>query len=60
MKPGIWEKLIDDYWTTEKWLEKSEAGYANRMTKEGSITKHSCGSISIMAHKKRMSVDARV
>ena len=55
MKPVIWEKLIDNYWVNEKWLEKFEAGYANRMSKkEGSITKHSCGSIPIVTHKKRM------
>ncbi|XP_039137411.1 uncharacterized protein LOC120274941 [Dioscorea cayenensis subsp. rotundata] len=51
----IWDRLVSDVWTTDAWKNRSINGKRNRMTeKDGSITKHTGGSIPFMVHAERM------
>ena len=55
MRQEIWDELCQRHWLKDKWQQKSKAGQENRMKqKEGSITKHSGGSIPFVTHKRRM------
>ncbi|KAG8648833.1 hypothetical protein MANES_08G043150v8 [Manihot esculenta] len=54
MEAEIWNALVA-YWSTPEWRKKSEAGKANRnVEKDGTITKHSCGSIKLEVHENRL------
>ncbi|KAG8657488.1 hypothetical protein MANES_03G071216v8 [Manihot esculenta] len=54
MKAEIWNELVA-YWSTPEWRKKSEAGKANRnVEKDGTITKHSGGSIKLEVHENRL------
>ncbi|XP_043805256.1 uncharacterized protein LOC122721487 [Manihot esculenta] len=54
MEAEIWNALVA-YWSTLEWRKKSEAGKANRnVEKDGTITKHSCGSIKLEVHENRL------
>lgn len=54
MKPTIWNTIVDK-WDTPQWKVKSQVARKNRMTeKDGSITKHSGGSVSFAEHKLRL------
>ncbi|OMO64035.1 Transposase, Ptta/En/Spm, plant [Corchorus olitorius] len=47
----IWAWLIDNVWAMDDWLKKSQAGSKNRLTlKDGSISKHTSGSIPMLLH----------
>ncbi|OMO57352.1 Transposase, Ptta/En/Spm, plant [Corchorus olitorius] len=51
----IWAWLIDNVWTTDDWLRKSQAGSKNRLTlKDGSISKHTSGSIPMLLHGRKL------
>ncbi|OMO50364.1 PttB [Corchorus olitorius] len=51
----IWVWLIDNVWTTDDWLKKSKAGSQNRLNhKDGSISKHTSGSIPMLLHGHKM------
>ena len=51
----IWDQLIENEWGTERWEAKSKKGKQNRLTeKEGTITKHTSGSVSFPVHEYRM------
>ncbi|KAG8653961.1 hypothetical protein MANES_05G086382v8 [Manihot esculenta] len=53
-KTDIWNELIA-YWSTPEWRKKSEAGKANRnVEKDGTITKHSGGSIKLEVHENKL------
>ncbi|OMO88391.1 Transposase, Ptta/En/Spm, plant [Corchorus capsularis] len=55
MDEEIWKWLIDNVWIHEKWKKISEVGSANRLIeKDGSITKHTSGSIPMLVHWKRL------
>ncbi|XP_043816598.1 uncharacterized protein LOC122724808 [Manihot esculenta] len=54
MEAEIWNELVA-YWSTPEWRKKSEAGKANRnIEKDGTITKHSGGSIKLEVHENRL------
>ncbi|XP_043814342.1 uncharacterized protein LOC122724055 [Manihot esculenta] len=54
MEAEIWNELVA-YWSTPEWRKKSEAGKANRnVEKDGTITKHSGGSIKLEVHENRL------
>nr|GEW21600.1 hypothetical protein [Tanacetum cinerariifolium]GEW22182.1 hypothetical protein [Tanacetum cinerariifolium] len=54
IKSKHWEDMIDCVWKTKKWLNKAISGSKNRNTvKEGSVSKHSAGSITISQHKRK-------
>ncbi|GJX14723.1 transposase, Ptta/En/Spm [Tanacetum coccineum] len=54
IKSKHWEDMIDRVWKTEKWLNKAISGSKNRNTvKEGSVSKHCAGSITISQHKRK-------
>ncbi|OMO57751.1 Transposon, En/Spm-like protein [Corchorus capsularis] len=56
----IWTWLIDNVWTTNAWLKKSQAGSKNRLTlKDGSISKHTSGSIPMLLHGRRLEKDEK-
>ncbi|KAL7606146.1 hypothetical protein Lser_V15G16254 [Lactuca serriola] len=47
--------MINEVWTTSKWKRLSQSGKNNRnKLEDGSVSKHTGGSISIRQHKKRM------
>ncbi|XP_021275913.1 uncharacterized protein LOC110410507 isoform X2 [Herrania umbratica] len=51
----IWDALIDTVWGIEEWQNKSRKARQNRLTpKEGSIPKHTGGSVPFVVHAKRM------
>ncbi|CAI9299561.1 unnamed protein product [Lactuca saligna] len=55
IKKEYWEKMINEVWTTSKWKRLSQSGKNNRnKLEDGSVSKHTGGSISIRQHKKRM------
>ncbi|KAL7594280.1 hypothetical protein Lser_V15G29465 [Lactuca serriola] len=55
IKKEYWEKMINEVLTTSKWKRLSQSGKNNRnKLEDGSISKHTGGSISIRQHKKRM------
>jgi hypothetical protein len=55
MDKAIWDELVDNHWDTEGWKRKSKVGHDNRLTeKDGSITKHTGGSIPFALSRKRM------
>lgn len=48
IKSSHWEDMIDRVWNTPKWLNKVVSGSQNWNTlKEGSVSKHCAGSITI-------------
>ncbi|GJZ27368.1 hypothetical protein Tco_0571621, partial [Tanacetum coccineum] len=54
IKSKHWEDMIDRVWRTKKWLNKAISGSKNRNTvKEGSVSKHYAGSITISQHKRK-------
>ncbi|KAF2300197.1 hypothetical protein GH714_010608 [Hevea brasiliensis] len=54
MKAEVWNELVA-YWSSPEWRKKSQSAKINRMTvKDGSITKHACGSIKIEIHEDRL------
>ncbi|KAG8635030.1 hypothetical protein MANES_17G120650v8 [Manihot esculenta] len=54
METEIWNELVA-YWSTPEWRKKSEAGKTNRnVEKDGTITKHSAGSIKLEVHENRL------
>ena len=54
MEAEIWNELVA-YWSTPEQRKKSEAGKANRnVEKDGTITKHSGGSIKLEVHENRL------
>ncbi|GJR46346.1 transposase, Ptta/En/Spm [Tanacetum coccineum] len=54
IKSKHWEDMIDRVWKTEKWLNKAVSGSKNRNTmKEGCVSKHCAGSITISQHKRK-------
>ncbi|XP_058008453.1 uncharacterized protein LOC131182943 [Hevea brasiliensis] len=54
MKAEVWNELVA-YWSSLEWRKKSQSAKINRMTvKDGSITKHACGSIKIEIHEDRL------
>ncbi|KAG8641975.1 hypothetical protein MANES_12G049491v8 [Manihot esculenta] len=54
METEIWNELVA-YWSTPEWRKKSEAGKTNRnVEKDGTITKHSGGSIKLEVHENRL------
>ena len=54
IKSSHWEDMIDRVWNTPKWLNKAVSGSQNRNTlKEGSVSKHCAGSITISQHKRK-------
>ncbi|XP_052625085.1 uncharacterized protein LOC111877670 [Lactuca sativa] len=55
IKKEYWEKMINEVWTTSKWKHLSQSGKNNiNKLEDGSVSKHTGGSISIRQHKKRM------
>ena len=55
LNPDNWNKLVDEVFAIEDWRKKRESARKNRMTeKDGSITKHTGGSIPFREHEKRM------
>ncbi|EOY08334.1 Uncharacterized protein TCM_022681 [Theobroma cacao] len=51
----IWDLLIDTVWGTKEWKDKSKKTRQNRLkAKEGSIPKHTGGSVPFVVHAKRM------
>ncbi|KAH7672015.1 putative transposase Ptta/En/Spm plant protein [Dioscorea alata] len=55
IRVDIWDRLVSDVWTSNAWKNRSIIGKQNRMTeKDGSITKHTGGSIPFMVHAERM------
>ncbi|CAI9260090.1 unnamed protein product [Lactuca saligna] len=58
IKKEYWEKVINEVWTTSKWKCLSQSGKNNRnKLEDGSVSKHTGGSISIRQHKKRMELN---
>ncbi|CAI9279764.1 unnamed protein product [Lactuca saligna] len=58
IKKEYWEKMINEVWTTSKWKRLSQSGKNNRnKLEDGSVSKHTGGSISIRQHKKRMELN---
>ncbi|KAL0440743.1 UNVERIFIED_CONTAM: hypothetical protein Sradi_0013200 [Sesamum radiatum] len=58
MHTHIWDELVEKHWSGENCKEKCKIAQKNRMTeKDGSITKHTGGSIPQGAHKLRMEKD---
>ena len=54
IRGDIWDAMVD-IWARKEWQEKSKAAVDNRKTeKDGVITKHTCGSISIVEHRLRL------
>ncbi|KAL0404422.1 UNVERIFIED_CONTAM: hypothetical protein Sradi_2083000 [Sesamum radiatum] len=55
MHTHIWDELVEKHWSGENYKGKCKITQKNRMTeKDGSITKHTGGSIPQGAHKLRM------
>ncbi|KAL0305081.1 UNVERIFIED_CONTAM: hypothetical protein Scaly_2998200 [Sesamum calycinum] len=53
-----WDELVEKHWSGENYKRKCKIAQKNRMTeKDGSITKHTGGSIPQGAHKLRMEKD---
>lgn len=51
----LWDQLIDQVWGTQQWEAKSQKGKQNRLTvKEGTITKHTGGSVPFLVHAHRL------
>ena len=51
----IWDELVENVWATDRWVEKSKKGKQNRLIeKEGSITKHTSGSVPFPVHEYKM------
>ncbi|KAG6509093.1 hypothetical protein ZIOFF_034484 [Zingiber officinale] len=58
MEANIWSDLVKIHWNKEDHKIKSKIARKNKMTtKDGSTTKHTGGSISFGAHRKRMKRD---
>ncbi|XP_021275912.1 uncharacterized protein LOC110410507 isoform X1 [Herrania umbratica] len=56
----IWDALIDTVWGIEEWQNKSRKARQNRLTpKEGSIPKHTGGSVPFVVHAKRMAIEIK-
>nr|GEV05930.1 hypothetical protein [Tanacetum cinerariifolium] len=54
IKSKHWEDMIDRVWKTKKWLNKAISCSKNQNTvKEGSVSKHCAGSITISQHKRK-------
>nr|GEW23914.1 hypothetical protein [Tanacetum cinerariifolium] len=54
IKSKHWEDMIDRVWKIKKWLNKEISGSKNQNTvKEGSVSKHCVGSITISQHKRK-------
>ncbi|PKA47585.1 putative transposase-like protein [Apostasia shenzhenica] len=55
----IWRQLVA-IWAKDKWRNKFEKGKVNRGTEfEGSIVRHTAGSISFLRHKKILAGDLK-
>ncbi|XP_020554917.1 uncharacterized protein LOC105178413 [Sesamum indicum] len=51
----LWNDLVQKYWASEDYLGKCQTARKNRLTeKDGSITKHTGGSIPVGAHRQKM------
>ncbi|PIM98468.1 hypothetical protein CDL12_29055 [Handroanthus impetiginosus] len=58
MSGHIWDELVEKYWSSPQYKRKSAAARKSRMTeKDGSITKHTGGSIPQAVHRLRMEKD---
>lgn len=55
VRVDIWDRLIHNVLNTEAWKNLSRKAKQNRITdKDGSITKHTSGSIPFLLHMERM------
>ncbi|KAG6514256.1 hypothetical protein ZIOFF_024603 [Zingiber officinale] len=55
MEANIWNELVKNHWNKEDHKIKCDIARKNKMImKDGSITKHTGGSISFGAHRERM------
>ncbi|XP_020547609.1 uncharacterized protein LOC110011588 [Sesamum indicum] len=51
----LWNDLVQKYWASEDYLGKYQTTRKNHLTKkDGSITKHTGGSIPVGAHRQKM------
>ena len=55
MAPDVWEGLCRDHWSSESWRKASSTNRSNRLkTKDGDITRHTGGSVSVEIHEGRL------
>ena len=55
IRSDIWERLVREHWATDRFQALSETNKKNRLTeKDGSITRHVGGSVSLEIHERRM------
>ena len=52
--PDIWERLIREHWATDRFRELSDMNKRTRCEKDGEITRHVDGSVSLEIHERRM------
>ena len=55
IRSDIWERLVREHWATDRFQALSETNKKYRLTeKDGSITRHVGGSVSLEIHERRM------